>query len=241
MNNARTLIVNADDFGLSAGINRGVAEAHERGVVTSASLMVRWPAAPSAVALAKRWSGASIGLHVDLAEWAYRDGTWRPAYERVPVGDANAVAAEIDAQLNAFVALVGRSPTHLDSHQHVHLKEPVRRLMLERAERFGVPVRGLVGDVQYQGAFYGLHHDGRPHPEAISYEGFLAAANMLPHGVIEVSCHPAAEVDFKSMYAAERLDELRTLRDPRLRAALSDEGFKLVSFHDLEKREGTAI
>ena len=43
---SRAVIVNADDFGQSAGINRGIVEAHERGIVTSASLMVRWPAAP---------------------------------------------------------------------------------------------------------------------------------------------------------------------------------------------------
>jgi predicted glycoside hydrolase/deacetylase ChbG (UPF0249 family) len=237
---ARKLIVNADDFGLSAGINRGVAEAHENGVVTSASLMVCWPSSPAAVAFAKHWTGFSMGLHVDLAEWWYLDGTWQPCHERVPSGDAEAVAAEIDAQLNAFLALVGRYPTHLDSHQHVHLKEPVRHLMLERAESLDVPVRGLVGGVRYRGSFYGLRRDGKPQPEAISCEGFLATATV-PDKVIEVGCHPAAEVDFESMYGIERLDELRTLCDPRLGPALRESGFELVSFHDLEKDESGAI
>ena len=49
----RHLIVNADDFGQSAGINRGIIEAHEHGIVTSTSLMVRWPAAGA------RWGSAS--------------------------------------------------------------------------------------------------------------------------------------------------------------------------------------
>src|SRR4051812_49373674 len=102
MRSTRRLIVNADDFGLSPGINRGVAEAHEQGVVTSASLLVCWPDAPPAAACAKRWKGFSIGLHVDLGEWTYDGGNWRPYYERVLIGDAEAVAAEIDAQLNAF-------------------------------------------------------------------------------------------------------------------------------------------
>jgi predicted glycoside hydrolase/deacetylase ChbG (UPF0249 family) len=234
MTSTRRLIVNADDFGLSPGINRGVAEAHEHGVVTSASLMVCWPDAPPAAASAKRWKGFSIGLHVDLGEWTYRDGDWRPYYERVPIGDDEAVAAEIDAQLNAFRALVGRHPTHLDSHQHVHLKEPVRHLMLERAERLGVPIRGLRGDVRYRGTFYGLHRDGKPQPGAISCEGFLHAASMPGDTLVEVGCHPAAEVDFESMYALERVDELRVLCDPRLRAALSEAGFELASFHDLD-------
>src|SRR5436190_23980393 len=64
----RAVIVNADDFGQSAGINRGIIEAHERGIVTSASLMVRWPAAPAAAAYACAHRGLSVGLHVDLGE-----------------------------------------------------------------------------------------------------------------------------------------------------------------------------
>jgi predicted glycoside hydrolase/deacetylase ChbG (UPF0249 family) len=234
MTSTRRLIVNADDFGLSAGINRGIAEAHEHGVVTSASLMVCWPDAPPAVVSAKRWERFSIGLHVDLGEWTYLDGTWRPYYERVSIGDAEAVAAEIDAQFNAFHALVGREPTHLDSHQHVHLEEPARRLMLERAERLGVPIRGLRGDVRYHGGFYGLYRDGKPQPDAISCEGFLDAASMPSDTLVEVGCHPAAEVDFESMYALERVEELQVLCDPRLRAALSEAGFELASFHDLD-------
>src|SRR5437764_74919 len=177
MTSTRRLIVNADDFGQSAGINRGVAEAHENGVVTSASLMVCWPDAPAAVASAKRWKGFSIGLHIDLGEWTYRDGTWRPYYERVPIRDAGAVAAEIDAQLNAFRALVGRDPTHLDSHQHVHLREPVRQLLLERTDRLGVPIRDVRGDVLYRGTFYGLQREGKPQPDAPHQLPALARAS----------------------------------------------------------------
>jgi len=57
----RRLIVNADDFGQSPGINRGIMEAHERGIVTSVSLMVRWPAAVEAAAYARRLPGPQHG------------------------------------------------------------------------------------------------------------------------------------------------------------------------------------
>ena len=53
MRTGRLLIVNADDFGQTAGVNRGVIEAHDRGIVTSASLMVRWPAAAEAASFAR--------------------------------------------------------------------------------------------------------------------------------------------------------------------------------------------
>ncbi len=71
---ARRLIVNADDFGHSAAVNAGVVEAHERGLVTSASLMVRRPAAAAAAAYARSRPELGLGLHVELGEWVYADG-----------------------------------------------------------------------------------------------------------------------------------------------------------------------
>src|SRR4051812_9848181 len=112
------LIVNADDFGLSAGINRGIIEAHERGIVTSTSLMVRGAAAGEAAQYALAHPELSVGLHVDLCEWAHRGGEWLRLYEVVPFDDAAAVAREVARQLDAFRAHIGHSPTHVDSHQH---------------------------------------------------------------------------------------------------------------------------
>ena len=90
----RQLIVNADDFGRSVGINRGILRAHREGIVTSASLMVRWPAAGDAAAWARRRDDVSIGLHPDLGEWIVRDSSWEPVYEVVDADDGPAVAGE---------------------------------------------------------------------------------------------------------------------------------------------------
>ena len=113
----RYLIVNADDFGQSPGINEGIITAHEHGIVTSASLMVRWPAAATAAEYAGAHPRLSLGLHVDLGEWAYRHGEWVPLYQVVPVDDAVSVAEEVSRQLVAFQHLTGKHPTHIDSHQ----------------------------------------------------------------------------------------------------------------------------
>src|SRR6266446_1898300 len=102
MQPSRRLIVNADDFGQSPGVNRGIIAAHERGIVTSASLMVRWPAAAAAAAYASTHPELSVGLHVDLRELIYRDGSWAVVYEVVPVDDRAAVAEEVGRQLDAF-------------------------------------------------------------------------------------------------------------------------------------------
>jgi chitin disaccharide deacetylase len=61
---SRQVIINADDFGMSAEIDRGILEAHDRGVVTSASLMVDEPNARAAVEQAKQRAGLSLGIHV---------------------------------------------------------------------------------------------------------------------------------------------------------------------------------
>src|SRR5206468_2930594 len=60
----KLVVVNADDLGLSPGVNRGIIEAHERGIVTSASLMVRWPAAAEAAAYARSRPQLGVGLHL---------------------------------------------------------------------------------------------------------------------------------------------------------------------------------
>jgi predicted glycoside hydrolase/deacetylase ChbG (UPF0249 family) len=122
----RYLIVNADDFGLSHGVNRGVIKAHEQGIVTSASLMVRWPAAAAAAAYCHEHPGLSAGLHFDLGQWTYRNGNWESLYEVAPVNDVAALKREADLQLGAYLRLLGRNPSHLDSHQHVHRQEPAR-------------------------------------------------------------------------------------------------------------------
>ena len=167
------LIVNADDFGLSPGVNQGILTAHEHGIVTSTSLMVRGPAAAGAATAAREHPRLSIGLHLDLCEWVFADETWRPAYEVVPPDDAVAVAAEVTRQLDAFQRLLGRDPTHLDSHQHVHRAEPLRSILVKEARRLGVGLRREGAEVRYCGAFYGRSNTGDRNDQA----GMPAARN----------------------------------------------------------------
>src|SRR4051794_22877892 len=79
----RCLIVNADDLGYSRGVNRGIVEAHLHGLVTSASLMVRQAATGEAILASRECPGLSLGLHVDLGEWAYRGGQWVELYRAI--------------------------------------------------------------------------------------------------------------------------------------------------------------
>lgn len=228
----RTLIVNADDFGQSAAINRGIARCHEDGIVTSASLLVRWPAADEAAAFARRNRRLSIGLHVDLGAWVQRDGSWEPIYERVALDDVEAVGRELDAQLDAFRDLVGRGPTHVDSHQHVHLSKPAAKVFRAFASRLDIPLRQAAPAVDYCGRFYGRTHRNEPYPQAITVDGLIETMRALPDGVTELACHPGDGERLDS-YADERTQEMTVLCDPRIREVLSEEGIELRSFAEL--------
>lgn len=228
---SRILIVNADDFGRSPGVNRGVIRAHEHGIVTSASLMVGWPAAEEAGAYA-RTSRLSVGLHLDLGEWEYRHGEWHTRYEVPGAGTPDALAEEVSRQLARFEQLLGRPPTHLDSHQHVHREEPVRTLLVEAGERLGVPVREMTGGIAYDGGFYGQDGKGAPLPQAITVQALVQRIETLPPGITELGCHPADPFDHESSYGPERVTEVRTLCDRRAREALDRCGVTLRSFAD---------
>jgi adenylyl-sulfate kinase len=236
----RVLIVNADDFGLSRGINEGVARAHERGILTSASLMVRGGAARDAAAYARRTPSLSVGLHVDLGEWVFRDGRWRERYRLVAIDDGAGARAEARAQLELFRGLIGRDPTHVDSHQHVHFGSHAARALVEIGEELGVPVRHFTKSIHYLGDFYGQDDRGDVSPDGITVANLAMLIRRLPPGATEIGCHPATLVDFESVYGDERVIEVETLCDPEVQRVIREEGAVLRSFSELEDFPGLA-
>ena len=230
----RRLIVNADDFGQSAGVNEGIIAAHERGIVTSASLMVRWPAAREAAAYARSNPTLGVGLHVDLGEMRYSEAgeTWVQMYEVVSHEDAAAVRREVERQLADFFSLVGRAPTHIDSHQHVHMHEPVRTVLVGIAAALAVPLRSCTPAIRYCGDFYGQSSKGYPYPEGVSVERLLQVLDDLPPGITELGCHPGLGEDVDSMYRMERGIEVQTLCDPRVKSAVEAGNIRLISFRE---------
>lgn len=225
----RQLIVNADDFGLSAGINRGIIEAHEHGIVTSASLMVRGVAVADAALYGNRRPDLGVGLHLDLAEWVYQNDAWRPLYEVVDLTDRAAVEAEVSQQLAAFLGLMGRPPTHLDSHQHLHRDEPLRSIAQRVTAELKIPLRHF-SPIRYCGDFYGQSAKGDRVPEAVCADALLAILHRLPPGTTELACHPGYADDVASAYRAERACEVSALCDKRVRQFALEQGIELVSF-----------
>lgn len=226
----RRLIVNADDLGYTPLTSAGILAARRDGVVTSASLMVRRPDAEAAARRAADEGFTDLGLHLDLGEWTCRGGRWERLYEVVPLDDAAAVRDECERQLDRFRALVGRDPTHLDSHQHVHRDEPARSPARDIAARLGIVLRDASPLVAYDGGFYGQGGDGRPAPECITEEALLGILAATDAAVVELGCHPGLDPALATMYGRERLREVEVLRAPGLRDRIAAAGFTLTTF-----------
>jgi predicted glycoside hydrolase/deacetylase ChbG (UPF0249 family) len=220
------LIVNADDFGYGRGINRGILEAHRQGVVTSATLVVNAPFTAEAVAIARDNPGLSVGLHANFTNEADRLCEFDdPAICRV----------ELRRQFDLFVELLGRLPTHLDSHQHVHRRRTTNATFLELAEEHGLPLRDH-SPVVFKGGFYGQWEYGVGEPDKVSLEQLerILRRELVAPGIWELACHPGYfDPEFEAVYHREREWELRTLTDPRLRVVLAEEGIRLIGFRDL--------
>ena len=221
-----------DDFGASRGINRAVVELHQRGVLTSTSLMIDSAAAADAVELAAREADLGIGLHVTL--------TTEDAAPLVDFNDRLRCAAELEAQLERFQIALGRLPTHLDSHQNVHRDPRLAPLFIELARGHRLPLREH-SPARYLSSFYG-QWDGEIHPEQISVENLLRLlAKEVNEGITELSCHPGyIDPDFESVCHAEREMELKTLSDPRFPAYLREHAIALIAFRDVARASGEA-
>ncbi len=225
MSGRKLVLFNADDLGYSHGINRGIVEAHARGVVTSASMMVNTPATREAVLLAREHPELSVGLHVNFTNEAQR---------LIDLDDEVACRRELWAQYRRFTDLMGLRPTHLDSHQHVHRHAMRRPLFEELADSEGLLLRDRP-PVVFKGGFYAQWEYGVSDPGKVS----LADLERILHeeltdGIYEFCCHPGYfDPAFEAVYHLDREHELKTLTDPALPAFLQAEGVRLISFRDL--------
>jgi len=151
----RRLIVNADDFGLHESVNRGIRAAHLQGIVTSASLMASGAAFDQAVGIARECPRLGVGVHLTLVggrpvlpvaeipTLVDEEGSFYASYSlflaRYMSGRVS--LAEIERELAAQIAkvrLAGINPSHLDSHQHLHVMPGISQVVLAMTRRFSI-------------------------------------------------------------------------------------------------------
>lgn len=249
----RFLIVNADDLGRTAGINNGIFAAHRDGVVSSATLMVGYPAAQEATAALGDLPTLGVGLHLTLTggdppllaaarvpSLVDRDGRLPRGPEGLDRARTAEVLAEARAQLERFRALTGRAPTHLDSHHHSHRVPAVLAAVVALAREHRLPVRNASPVVGRRLREAGIATTGAFVERFFGVEArldvLLDVLRSAPAGSTEVMCHPAridAELAAGSTYVAPRERELAVLTDPAVREALAAEGIRLGHFGHL--------
>lgn len=218
------VIVNGDDLGASPGVNRGIVQAHQRGLLTSASLIVNLAASQQAAQLTRELPALSVGLHANLA-----DPSGQPLVDPETGERCRTV---LQQQLHSFQQLTGRLPTHLDSHHNLHRKPRLLPYFLELADRYGLPLRAY-SPVRYFSKFYG-QWGGKTHPEQISVQGLIRLLETeIREGFTELSCHPGyCDPKLQSTYRIEREVELRSLCDPVVQESLSGRQVRLVNFRE---------
>jgi chitin disaccharide deacetylase len=266
----RTLVVNADDLGLTVGVNDGIFDAHDRGILTSASLMANAPAAANAIGRAWSRPALGIGVHLTLVDCApilppdriptlvQDDGrfhvSWRPFIVACLMGrvSMNEVERELTAQIE-YVVTHGVTPTHLDSHKHVHLFPPVFEIVVRLAERFRIPVirvpyERTMADVPLFVWAYRAYRlamlrglttpqfVGRAMTGVMTAETLGAALRRLPAGRTELMVHPGHIDDalrqLPTRLLASRESEVALLTSGAIQQLVVDENIRLVS-HDL--------
>ncbi|MFL5261591.1 MAG: ChbG/HpnK family deacetylase [Anaeromyxobacteraceae bacterium] len=215
---ATLLLVNADDLGYDPEIDRGILEAHARGIVTAATAMVDTPYAARALAAAP--ATLDLGLHAVL------EGGLAGA----------ALEADLERQLARFTALRGSAPTHLDSHRHAHAHPDAEPIFARVAARHRLPLRAIDGGMRARLRAAGVRTADAFLGDAAVFPFWTrarlsAALAALPPGAVELMCHPGyAPSAARTRFGAEREVELDALVDP---AALDAAGPLLATFAEL--------
>jgi predicted glycoside hydrolase/deacetylase ChbG (UPF0249 family) len=139
----KRLVVNADDFGFTPDVNRGIQEAHREGILTATTLMANGEAFDDAVRLARDTPSLDVGCHLVLISGR----SLLPPYAPLPATTPQLLRAlavrsirvydELAAQVGKILG-TGLQPTHLDTHKHTHLAPPVLDAVARLAEEFGI-------------------------------------------------------------------------------------------------------
>jgi chitin disaccharide deacetylase len=220
------LIVNADDFGYSRGINYGIIDAHKNGIVNSATMMMNMPGVTHAVELAKENPKLQVGIHLvltcgkplltDVPSLVNKNGSFKRISELKEQRDLSLdeLAREWCAQIEKFLE-TGLTPTHFDSHHHVHTIPEFLPVVQMLSKKYNLCARRFLRE-QVEGvpAFSDVFlHDF--YGEGATFDYFKNLVTRVRDGqTVEVMCHPGYldyEILNGSSYAVDRVKETEIL------------------------------
>ncbi len=236
----KKIIINADDFGLTIGVNEGIVEAFKNGVVTSTTLMVNQPYAKEAVELSKENPKLGIGLHMTFDKGKALTGVSTLTDENGNLKHSKNLLEpgvkeedfykEILAQYEEFKKLMGKEPTHVDSHHHIHMRNPEAFKAMKRfCTEKNIKHRD---DKNLIGRFYGADVG-----EDMLIQLIEEKNKENNYDILEVMTHPGKNDKFleaTSSYTTPREEEIRILTSTKVKNYIKD-NFILVNFVEEKK------
>lgn len=251
------VIINSDDFGYSRGVNYGIVDAYQNGILTSTTLMANMPGFEHAVELKKELPNLGVGAHLTLTcgkpllknlETIVEDGSFKKLsfYERDFTIDQNELYQEWNAQIQKIYAS-GIRPTHLDSHHHTHTFGKNQEVVVELARKYDLPVRGnfeLKNKVKHTTFFEKYFDDvGEPNSQKRQIkkplEIYLSELleKLRTTDTTEIMCHTAyvdKELLEGSGFVFPRVNQVEFLIHSEFaKKVLSDKNIELISYKDL--------
>jgi chitin disaccharide deacetylase len=264
----KRLIINSDDYGRTPDISRGIRETHLHGVVTSTTCMMNIATTANDVVIAlKETPKLGMGVHLVLTmgrpvsapeavpSIVDENGNffkYGSLIENLPNLNMEDVKTEWRAQIEAFVKVAGRKPTHIDSHHHSSYFSPnLFRGMLELAKEYDCAIRFPFTEVSGEIEETAKHvpdllqafNPRKPdmffvnfYDEGATREELINITNSLTDGTSEIMCHPGfVDEAFakESTYNFQRERELKILTDSSIKEAIEAQNINLITFGDL--------
>lgn len=249
----KKVIINADDFGLTKGCNKGIVKGIKEGIVTSTTVMMNMPYANEGIEILKAMDFKSAGVHLTLTCGEPtlaakeipslvdgRNRFYRRRDQLFPRLQLDEVYMELKNQIEFFIK-TGLKPSHLDSHHHIHMYDGVREVVAKLAKEYNLPLRyaneetktylkakNILTTDYFSMDFYG---------ERVTIETIKEVLRNFVGNTIEFMVHPAfmdEELVNHSSYNIHRKEELKILTDEELGDWLGEQSFELIGFHKLK-------
>lgn len=244
------LIINADDFGYSRGINLGIIEAYQKGILTSTTMMANMPGFEHGVELAKKNPDFGIGVHLSLTcgkpvlhdvPSLTDNGLFHHIsfYEKDFSIDTDELYREWDAQIQK-ISENGIEPTHLDTHHHMNILSPMREVFIELAQKYNLPVRNnfdapdTIKTVRKFFTEFDFIGQTRSFWKSMTINNLIQ--DCKAYETVEIMCHPGYldHVVFEnSSLLDNRVFTVKELLKPTYREALEENNIQLGTYRDI--------
>ncbi len=244
----KRVIINADDFGLCESNTLGILSAHKDGILTSATCMMGMPYAKLALEEAKKYPDFGVGIHLTLTvgkpvlegkkSFTDENGNFKKK-KMYPSGeievDEEELYTEWKAQIEKFIEIAGKKPTHIDSHHHVHMLPWLNPIAKRLALEYDIPMRQRD---QVLDTYEYVFVDERFYEEGVTYETCKEILLDDSREVVELMNHvgfldqPLYDM---SSYNLPRMKELEIIKSEEMKQFVKEHNIELINFSHVKK------